>query len=377
MRTSSIRLYVRLSSMHRAKHKCKAFKHPPLGEEEIPFQPYGGRHIVTMLPGNGIGPELMRHIEDIVKHINAPIDFEKVIIRDGPTLKDDIDNAVTSIKRNGIAIKGTIEPNFNRAEFRNPNVDIRNNLDLFVNMTLWRTRAGIKTRYSDIDIVLIRQNTEGEYAMLEHECKPGVIECLKIITQSNTERVARWAFDFATHFHRRKVTIVHKANIMKMTDGLFLKTAKEVGKNYPHIKVDDVIVDNCTMQLVSKPQQFDMILLPNLYGTILNNVVCGLTGGPGLTAGANYGYKYAIFEPACRNLGKTLEGQDRANPIAMLNATVSLLYYLKRNWHAKMLKNAISKTLVMDKIRTPDIGGTFTTTNVMKQIKENIDILYG
>ncbi|KAI4466050.1 decarboxylating dehydrogenases-isocitrate isopropylmalate tartrate [Holotrichia oblita] len=351
-------------------------RHPPLGDDDIPFQPYGGRYIVTMLPGNGVGPELMRHVEDVIQYINAPIDFEKITIRDGATLQSDLNNAVTSVKRNGIALKGTIEPNFNSAQYRNPNVEIRNNLDLFVNITFWKSRAGIKSKYQNIDIVLIRQNTEGEYAMLEHMCKPGVIECLKVVTQSNTERLAHWAFNYATRYRRRKVTVVHKANIMKMTDGLFLKTVKQVSKKYPHIQCNDVIIDNCSMQLITKPHQFDVILLPNLYGTVLNNVICGLTGGPGLTAGANYGHTYAIFEPACRNLGNSLVGQNSANPIAMLNATISLLFYLKKKWHAKMLKDAISKTLLVDNIFTPDLGGNHTTTDVVNKIKENVSLLY-
>ncbi|KAK9712455.1 Isocitrate/isopropylmalate dehydrogenase [Popillia japonica] len=351
-------------------------KYPPLGDDDIPFPPYGGRHIVTMMPGNGIGPELMAHVEDIMRHINAPIDFEKIIIQDGPTLQTDLNKAVMSVKRNGVALKGTIEPNFNLAEFRNPNVEIRNNLDLFVNITYWKSRIGIKSKYQNIDIVLIRQNTEGEYAMLEHMCKPGVVECLKVITKYNVEKLAHWAFQFATRYRRKKVSIVHKANIMKITDGLFLKTAKEVSKKYPHIKCNDLIIDNCSMQLIINPKKFDVILLPNLYGTVLNNVICGLSGGPGLTAGANYGDTYALFEPACRTLGKNLVGQNRANPLAMINATISLLFYLKKHWHAKMLKDAITKTLLIDKILTQDMGGHHTTIDMVNKIKENVSLLY-
>nr|XP_022900861.1 isocitrate dehydrogenase [NAD] subunit gamma, mitochondrial-like [Onthophagus taurus] len=349
---------------------------PPLGNEEIPHKPYGGRHIVTMLPGGGIGPELMNYVEDVVKFVNAPIDFEKCEIKDGPTLDEDLRNAIISIKRNGVGIKGTIEPNLNSLNFKNSNVEIRNKLDLFVNLTVCKSYPGITAKYKNVDVVVVRQNTEGEYAMLEHECRKGVIESLKIITQKNTMRVAKFAFDFATRFRRRKITVVHKANIMKLSDGLFLKTVKEVSKSYPHIKCNDIIVDATTMKIVSNPYDFDMLIMPNLYGTIINNVICGITGGAGLTSGSNYGSKYAIFEPACRTLGKTLQNKNIANPVAMLNATVSLLYHLKRDIYARIISEAIYKTICIDNQRTMDIGGDLHTSDMIDYLKENISLLY-
>lgn len=240
------------------------------------------------------------------------------------------------MRRNGCGIKGNIETKLTRPDIKSRNVEMRNELDLFVNVLHCYSRKGVKTRHDNVDVVIVRQNTEGEYAMLEHENVPGVVESLKIVTAENTRRLVNYAFQYAIANGRKKVTLVHKANIMKLTDGLFLQVASEVAKDYPQIEFNNMIVDNCCMQLVSNPWQFDVMVLTNLQGTIVSNLVCGLIGGPGLTAGANYGPKYALFEPGTRNTGTKLAGQNVANPIAMLTASVELLKHIEMKPHAEV-----------------------------------------
>ncbi|UYV72376.1 IDH3G [Cordylochernes scorpioides] len=227
--------------------------------------------MVSMLPGDGIGPEMMGYVREM----------------------------------------------------------FRLQLDLFVNILHCKSVPAIKTRHKDIDIILIRQNTEGEYSCLEHETIQGMVESIKIVTKERSEEIARYAFNYARAHNRKLVTAVHKANIMKLSDGLFLRTCEEVSKDYPEIGFNNMIIDNCSMQLVSKPHQFDVLLLPNLYGNILNNIACGLVGGPGITSGQNYGHDYAVFETGARNTGKSIAGKNIANPIAIINASADLLDYLE------------------------------------------------
>jgi len=254
---------------------------------------------------------------------------------------------------------------------------------------------GVETRHKDVDIVIVRQNTEGEYAMLEHEvsfltvCQisfflnyyinvfpfqnaPGIVESLKVVTRANSERLARHAFELATKMGRKKVTTVHKANIMKVSDGLFLETCTNVAKEYPHIEHDNMIIDNCCMQMVSKPQQFDVMIMTNLYGNIVSNLACGLLGGPGLLSGRNLGPKYAVFEPGTRNTGKSIAGKNIANPIAMLSASAKLLDHLGLNYHANLVQGAITKTINEDHVHTPDLRGMATSIDVVQNIIRNI-----
>lgn len=329
---------------------------------------YGGRFMVSMLPGDGIGPEMMGHVREIFRLGGVPVDFEEVHLDSTVQHIDNVEEAITSIKRNGVAIKGNIETRANNPLFKSRNVILRLELDLFVNVLHCKSQPGIKTRHSGIDIVLIRQNTEGEYSCLEHESVSGVVESLKIITREKSEEIARFAFDYAVRNNRKKVTAVHKANIMKLADGLFLKTCSDMAKEYPHIEFDNMIIDNCSMQLVSNPHQFDVLLLPNLYGNILNNIACGLVGGPGITSGQNLGHEFAVFETGSRNTGKSIAGKNIANPVAMLNASADLLEYLGLNKHAKIIGDAIYQTVNVDKIHTPDLGGTASTADVVQNV---------
>lgn len=221
-----------------------------------------------------------------------------------------------------------------------------------MNVVNCKSYAGVKGRHSNIDIAVLRQNTEGEYAMLEHESARGIVESMKVITQENSERVARYAFEYARSNGRKTVTTVHKANIMKMSDGLFLEISRQVAKEYPDIKHNDMIIDNTCMQLVSNPHQFDVMLMPNLYGSIVCNVIFGLSGGAGLLSGKNYGDHYAVFEPGARSTGTAIAGKNIANPIAMINASVDMLRHLGHHHHANAIDAAITKTINDDHILT-------------------------
>ncbi|XP_044742801.1 isocitrate dehydrogenase [NAD] subunit gamma, mitochondrial-like [Chrysoperla carnea] len=338
---------------------------------------YGGRQVVTMIPGVGIGPEVMQQVLNVFKFAGAPINFE-VIHLDGSSTNEDFEIALTSIRRNGIAIIGHLDKRHLNTREGIPsiprNVSLRNELDLFVNCIHCHSLPVPSSR-KRIDLVIIRQNTEGEYSMLEHETVRGVIESLKIITRSNTERVARFAFNYARAHKRSRVTTVHKANTMKLSDGLFLETTKRIAQEYPDIIHDDVIVDNCCMHLVSNNAQYDILIMPNLYGTIISNIVCGIMGGPGLFAGVNYGDHYAVFEAATRNIASSIAGKNIANPVAMLSAGVKLLEHLGYTKHSNAIRYAILKTIFIDEIRTPDIGGTATTEDVTSAVNTNISAL--
>ncbi|KAM7281875.1 isocitrate dehydrogenase [NAD] subunit gamma, mitochondrial [Ixodes scapularis] len=335
---------------------------------------YGGRFMVTVLPGDGIGPELMKHVREVFRYAGVPVDFEEVHLDTDHDDLDNVDEAIIAIKRNGVALKGNIETRHNSPNAKSRNVELRLRLGLFVNVIHCKSFPGVHTRHQGIDIVLIRQNTEGEYSCAEHESVPGVVESLKLITRKKSEEIARYAFEFARQNGRKKITAVHKANIMKLSDGLFLKCCKEISVDYPEIEFDNMIIDNCSMQLVSNPAQFDVLLLPNLYGNILTNIACGLVGGPGITSGRNYGHEYAVFETGTRNTGKSIAGKNIANPLAMMNAGVDLLDHLGLKKDATVIRNAIDKTLNVDKIHTPDLGGQASTrdvvNNIIKEVQE-------
>uniref|UniRef100_A0A0K8S013 Isocitrate dehydrogenase [NAD] subunit, mitochondrial n=1 Tax=Crotalus horridus TaxID=35024 RepID=A0A0K8S013_CROHD len=335
---------------------------------------YGGRHTVTMIPGDGIGPELMLHVKELFRHACVPVDFEEVLVSSEAS-ESDIQNALMAIRRNRVALKGNIETNHNLPpSHKSRNNILRTNLDLFANVIHCKSLPGVATRHHDIDILIVRENTEGEYSSLEHESVSGVVESLKIITKTKSLRIAEYAFRLAHEAGRKKVTAVHKANIMKLGDGLFLQCCKEVAAGYPNITFESMIVDNTTMQLVSRPQQFDVMVMPNLYGNIVNNVCAGLVGGPGLVPGANYGHAYAVFETATRNTGKSIAGKNIANPTAMLLASCMMLDHLRLHSYASVIRKAVLTSMDDVETHTPDIGGQGTTSvavqSIMKQITQ-------
>ncbi|KAK7013172.1 Isocitrate dehydrogenase [NAD] subunit gamma 1, mitochondrial [Halocaridina rubra] len=351
-----------------SKTPCLSQKRSFTAAKPFPVAQYGGRFTVTMLPGDGIGPELMGYVKNIFRYAGVPVDFEEIQIHKESS-EEEFRNALICIRRNGVALKGSIESKYgdNTSEISR-NAALRVELDLFANVLHCKSYPAVRSRYSDVDIIIVRQNTEGEYSMLEHENVKGVIESLKIITRKESERLARYAFDYAVKYGRTRVTSVHKANIMKLSDGLFLETCRNVSKDYPEIEFNNMIVDNACMQLVAKPQQFDVIVLPNLYGNVVSNIVCGLVGGAGILSGRNYGDHFAVFEPGTRNTGTTMAGRNIANPIAMLNASCDMLEHLNLSYHANLIRDAINKTLNVDMIHTVDLGGQATSLDVIQNI---------
>ncbi|CCH59512.1 hypothetical protein TBLA_0B06910 [Henningerozyma blattae CBS 6284] len=329
---------------------------------------YGGRYTVTLIPGDGVGKEVTDSVVSIFNAENLPIDWERVDIS-GLDHEEGVEAAVNSLKRNKIGLKGIWHTSAGQSDHGSLNVALRKQLDIYANVAHFKTLPGVKTRIPDVDLVIIRENTEGEYSGLEHESVPGVVESLKIITKEKSERIARFAFDFAKRFDRKLVTAVHKANIMKLGDGLFRNSVTSIGETeYPDIKVSSIIVDNASMQSVAKPHQFDVLVTPSMYGTILGNIGAALIGGPGLVPGANYGTECAVFEPGSRHVGLDIKGQNVANPTAMILSSTLLLKHLGLNNEAKKIEDAVYKTIAEGKVTTRDIGGSASTTEFTNEI---------
>lgn len=242
-----------------------------------------------------------------------------------------------------VALKraGILHTPVERSGHQSFNVALRQELDIYASIVLIKNIPGYHTRHNDVDLCIIRENTEGEYSGLEHQSVSGVVESLKIITRAKSERIAKFAFSFALANHRHKVTCIHKANIMKLADGLFRDTFHKVAKEYPSLTVNDMIVDNASMQCVSKPQQFDVMVMPNLYGGILSNIGAGLVGGPGIVPGCNMGREVAVFEPGCRHVGLDIKGKDQANPTAMLLSGSMLLRHIGLDEHANRISKGV------------------------------------
>ncbi|ORZ14427.1 mitochondrial NAD-dependent isocitrate dehydrogenase subunit 1 precursor [Lobosporangium transversale] len=343
--------------------------------QDIPNSKLGGRYTVTLIPGDGIGQETASAVKTIFKAANVPVDWEQFDVS-GYTSADDttFKQSVESLRRNKVGLKGILYTPVSSLGHSSFNVTIRKDLDMYASLVLCKNIPGYPTRHEGVDFAIIRENTEGEYSGLEHQSYPGVVESLKVITRTKSERIARFAFDFALRNGRKKVTCIHKANIMKLADGLFLKTCREVSKEYASsgIKFEDMIVDNASMQLVSKPQQFDVMVMPNLYGNIVSNVGAGLVGGPGIVPGCNIGREYAMFEPGCRHVGKDIQGRNTANPSAMVLSSVMMLRHLGLDDYANKIANAVSKTILSGAVKTPDMGGSNTTTDFTFAIISNL-----
>lgn len=279
------------------------------------------------------------------------------------------------MKRNKVGLKGILYTPVEKTGHASFNVALRRELDIYASVVLIKNIPGVKTRMDGIDMVLIRENTEGEYSGLEHQSVPGVVESLKIITKYKSERIARFAYDFAIKNNRKKVTAIHKANIMKLADGLFRATVREVGQDYPSIEYSDMIVDNASMQAVSRPQQFDILVTPNLYGTILGNIGAALVGGPGLVPGVNLGREHAVFEPGCRHVGLDLKGRNEANPAAMILSSSMMLRHLGLDNHADRVSKATYDVIASGVARTKDLGGNASTTDFTKAVLNRLEKL--
>ena len=323
------------------------------------------KYKITLLPGDGIGPEVTASVVAILECAGVDIEWEKffvgseAIARFGDPLPQEV---LDSILRNKVALKGPVTTPVGTG-FASINVRLRKTLDLYANLRPVKSLPNIKTRYEDIDLIVVRENTESLYAGLEHEVVPGVVESLKIITEKASTRIAKFAFDYAITHGRKRVTAVHKANIMKLSDGLFLKCFREVAKQYPNIQADDRIVDNLCMQLVVDPNQFDILLLENLYGDIVSDLTAGLVGGLGVVAGANIGHNGAVFE-AVHGSAPDIAGQNKANPLALLQSAVLMLFHIGEAGAAKRVHEAALRVLASGpEQRTRDIGGTGTTAD--------------
>ena len=280
------------------------------------------------------------------------------------------EHVLESIRRNKVALKGPITTPVG-AGFRSVNVTLRQVLGLYANLRPARSMKGLDTRYQDVDLVIVRENTEDLYAGIEHMVGEDAAESIKIITRKGTERIARFAFEYARRHGRRKVTAVHKANIMKCTDGLFLRVAGEVAESYPDIEFEDRIVDNMCMQLVQKPELYDVLVLPNLYGDIVSDLCAGLIGGLGVAPCANFGDSIAVFEPVHGSAPK-YAGQDKVNPMALLRSGVLLLEHLGEDAAARRMENAIAAVVAECKDVTYDLGGSTGTSGMAAAIARRI-----
>ncbi|OHB71024.1 MAG: isocitrate dehydrogenase [Planctomycetes bacterium RBG_16_43_13] len=325
---------------------------------------------VTIIPGDGTGPELSDAMKKVVDASGAKIKWEEVNAGEGVMAKYGTplpDSVLESIKRNKVAIKGPITTPIGTG-FRSVNVAIRKALDLYANLRPCRSIKGVKTRYDDIDIVVVRENTEDLYAGIEHMVGSDAAESIKIITRKNTERIAHFAFEYAVKHSRRKVTIVHKANIMKCTDGLFLETAREVAKSYPQIECEDRIVDNMCMQLVQKPELYDVLLCPNLYGDILSDLCAGLIGGLGVAPGANIGANNSAVFEAIHGSAPKYKGLNKVNPTALILSASLMLEYINEGKAADRVYSAVCRVIGEGKKVTYDLGGTAKTSEMTDEI---------
>jgi isocitrate dehydrogenase (NAD+) len=319
-------------------------------------------HTITLIPGDGIGPEVASAVVRIIEATGVSIKWEthyagaQALEKFGSTLPEDL---LESIKRNRVALKGPITTPIGKG-FTSVNVGLRKALDLYANLRPVRALPNVPARYPELNLVVVRENTEDLYAGIEHVVVPGVVESIKIITEKASTRIARYAFEFARREGRRKVTAVHKANIMKLSDGLFLDCFRTVAAEYPEIEADDKIVDNACMQLVMRPEQFDIMLLENLYGDIVSDLCAGLIGGLGLVPGANIGELGAVFE-AVHGSAPDIAGQGIANPTALLQSGILMLRHLGEREAADRVEHAMLKVYTDGQVRTRDVGGTSHT----------------
>ncbi len=333
---------------------------------------YGGKYTVTLIPGDGVGKEITDSVKTIFENQRVPIDWEVVEVSGLDDSTNGVKRAVESLKRNKVGLKSILYTP-QGALGKSLNVALRKELDIYASLVLIKNIPGVKSRLSGIDFALVRENTEGEYSGLEHQSYPGVVELLKIMTRFKSERIAKFAFDFARKNNRKLVTAIHKANIMKLGDGLFRQTVKDIAQDYPGIEVSDLIVDNASMQAVARPDQFDVLVTPNLYGSILSNIGAALIGGPGLVPGANFGREYAVFEPGCRHVGLDLKGQNTANPTAMILSATMMLRHLGLNQEADRISKATYDVIAEGNIRTRDIGGKSSTTEFTDAILSKLN----
>ena len=331
-------------------------------------------HIITLIKGDGIGPEVTAAAKKVIDASGADIIWEEleagahVIEKYGTPLPDYI---LDSIKKNKVALKGPVTTPVGKG-FRSVNVTLRQSLNLYANVRPIKTFEGIPSRYENVDLIIVRENSEDLYAGIEHMVGEDAAESIKIITRKASERIVKYAFEMAEKQGRKKVSAVHKANIMKLSDGLFLKSARKVAEEYKDIDFEDVIVDAMSMKLVLNPEKYDVLVMPNLYGDILSDMAAGLVGGLGLVPGANIGEEGAVFEPA-HGSAPDIAGRNIANPTACILSGVMMLRYIGENEKAAKIEKAVEEVLKDSKNHTCDLGGNLTTTQFTEKIINKLE----
>lgn len=317
---------------------------------------------ITLINGDGIGPEISDAVVKIIDAAGIKIDWDvqtagaDVIDKEGVPLPERVLN---SVKANKVALKAPVTTPIGKG-FRSVNVQLRKELDLYANLRPCKNFPNVKTRFDNVDIVVVRENTEDLYAGIERQVDENTAESIKVITRKASERIAKFAFDYAVKNNRKEVCVVTKANIMKLSDGLFLESFRNVAQTYPEISTKEILVDNLCMQLVQNPNRFDVLVLPNLYGDIVSDLCAGLIGGLGVAQGANIGLDYAVFEPV-HGSAPDIKGQNKANPTALLMSATEMLKYIGEASYAAKIEKALFKTLEKG-ICTQDLGGNASTT---------------
>ncbi len=330
-------------------------------------------HTITLIPGDGIGPEVSEAAVRVVAATGAPIRWERMeagMAAHEGTGRPLPAEVLESIRRNRVALKGPVTTPIGGG-FTSVNVTLRRELDLYASVRPVRSLPGVRTRHGGVDLVIVRENTEGLYSGREHAVVPGVVEGLKIITERASRRIARFAFNYARAEGRRKISILHKASIMKLSDGLFLACARQVSSDFPFIEVDEHLIDNACMQLVLEPGRFDMLLLENLYGDLVSDLCAGLVGGLGVVPGANIGDHCAVFE-AVHGSAPDIAGQGRANPTALVLSACLMLRHIGERDAARRVRRAVEAVLMEGAEVTPDLGGQATTSGMAEAIARRV-----
>ena len=331
-------------------------------------------HRITLIPGDGIGPEITEAVLRVLKASGVEIDWERheaglaAFKRHGASLPRAL---LDSVVRNRVGLKGPVTTPIAEG-FQSVNVGLRKALDLYANVRPVSNLPGVASRYDNVDLVIVRENTEDLYSGLEHEVVPGVVESLKIITSRASDRIANFTFRFAREQGRRHVTAVHKANIMKLGDGLFLESVRAVALSYPDVKYEERIVDATCMHLVMHPQRFNVLVLPNLYGDIVSDLCAGLVGGLGVVPGANLGDDYAVFE-AVHGTAPDIADLGIANPTALLLSALMMLRHIGETAVAHAILGALTRVLVKGKVRTKDLGGSSSTWEFTNEVISELD----
>jgi len=322
-----------------------------------------------MIPGDGVGPEVIAAAARIIAAAGVVVDWDRQVA--GQAAVEEVgvpmpEALMRSVRRNRVALKGPLATQVG-VGFRSVNVALRKAFDLYANLRPVKNLRGIESAFTGVDLIVVRENTEDVYAGIEHQIAPGVVEAVKVITARASRRIAKFAFEHARAIGRRRVTAIHKANIMKLADGLFLNCARQIAKRFPEIHYDEMIVDNACMQLVLRPSQFDVLLLENLYGDIVSDLCAGLVGGLGLVPGANLGDRVAIFE-AVHGTAPDIAGRGIANPVAATLSAALMLDHLGEANAAKRIRRAIETVVSRKKTMTRDLGGTASTAQVTEAI---------